>query len=46
MHLHVHIVPRFRGDSGFMEAIADTKIMPQTVDQVFKRLKKEIKMLD
>jgi diadenosine tetraphosphate (Ap4A) HIT family hydrolase len=44
-HLHIHIVPRFKGDSGFMEAVADTKVMPQTVGQVFKRLKKEVKML-
>ena len=45
-HLHVHIVPRFRGDSGFMESVADTKVLPQTLDQVFEKLKKEARMLD
>lgn len=44
-HLHVHIVPRFRGDSGFMESVADTKVLPQTLDQIFGRLKKEAGML-
>ena len=45
-HLHVHIVPRFRGDSGFMESVADTKVLPQTLGQVFGKLKKEVKILE
>lgn len=41
-HLHVHIVPRFRTDFGFMEVIAETKVMTETVDRTFKKLKKEV----
>lgn len=45
MHLHVHVVPRFVRDSGFMEAACETKVLPQTVSQIAKKLKKEIKIL-
>jgi len=45
-HLHVHIVPRFPRDYGFMEMLAETKVMPESLDKTFERLKKEAKMLE
>jgi diadenosine tetraphosphate (Ap4A) HIT family hydrolase len=45
MHLHVHVVPRFVRDSGFMEAACETKVLPQTVSQVAEKLKKNINIL-
>jgi ATP adenylyltransferase len=44
-HLHIHIVPRFRRDIGFMEATAKTKVLPATLEQTFRELKKESGML-
>ncbi len=44
-HLHIQIVPRYERDLGFMEVTADTKVMPMTVDQAFKELKKHVKVL-
>jgi len=44
-HLHVHVVPRFKGDLGFMETTADTKVLPETLEQTYKKLKKEAGML-
>lgn len=32
-HLHVHIVPRWSGDSNFMTIIDGTKVLPQTLRQ-------------
>mgnify|MGYP003394607493 FL=1 len=37
-HLHIHIVPRWKGDSNFMPVIADTKIMPQSLEELYKFL--------
>jgi diadenosine tetraphosphate (Ap4A) HIT family hydrolase len=44
-HLHCQIVPRYERDLGFMEVTASTKVMPQTVDQTFKELKKHTRIL-
>jgi ATP adenylyltransferase len=38
-HLHLHVVPRWNGDTNFMPVIADTKVMPQTLPQVWERLR-------
>ena len=38
-HLHVHVVPRWGGDTNFMPLTADTKVMPETPDQSFRRLR-------
>ncbi|MFA5389363.1 MAG: HIT domain-containing protein [Candidatus Omnitrophota bacterium] len=37
-HLHVHIVPRWRGDTNFMPVIADTKVVPQSLKELYKTL--------
>ena len=37
-HIHVHIVPRWRGDSNFMPVIAETKIIPQSLEEMHKLL--------
>ena len=37
-HLHVHIVPRWRGDLNFMPVIADLRIMPEALDATWARL--------
>lgn len=37
-HLHVHIVPRWSGDTNFMPVLADTRVMPQALDATWKHL--------
>lgn len=39
-HLHVHIVPRFRTDFGFIDTIGATRVLPERVEDTYKRLKK------
>lgn len=38
-HLHIHIVPRWRGDTNFMPVVHNTKIISQSLDELHKQLK-------
>lgn len=37
-HLHMHVVPRWRGDNNFFPVIADTKSLPEYLAKTYKKL--------
>jgi ATP adenylyltransferase len=37
-HLHGHIVPRWNGDNNFMPVLAQTRILPQSLDLTWEKL--------
>ncbi len=44
-HLHYHIVPRWNGDSNFMSAVGETKVLSESLPESYARLKKVIDRL-
>lgn len=44
-HIHLHIVPRWIGDTNFMPIVAETKIVSIGLRQTYKQLKRELKNL-
>jgi diadenosine tetraphosphate (Ap4A) HIT family hydrolase len=37
-HLHLHVLPRWSGDTNFMTSVAETRVMPETLQLSWKRL--------
>jgi ATP adenylyltransferase len=37
-HLHGHLVPRWSGDTNFMPVLADVRVMPEHLDDAWRRL--------
>lgn len=40
-HFHLHIVPRWTGDSNFMAVVGQTKVVSYSIEQVYDMLKRE-----
>lgn len=38
-HLHIHIVPRWIGDTNFMPVLSNTKVVSQSLAELYKQLK-------
>jgi ATP adenylyltransferase len=39
-HLHIHIVPRWLGDSNFMPLLAETKVVSEHLEESYRKLKR------
>ena len=37
-HVHIHVVPRWEGDTNFMPVFAETKVIPELLDQTYEKL--------
>ena len=38
-HVHMHVVPRWGGDTNFMPVVGDTKVLPEMIEQTDAKLR-------
>ena len=37
-HIHMHVLPRWNGDANFMTSVAETRILPELLDDTYSKL--------
>jgi len=42
-HLHMHVLPRWVADANFMSVIAETRVLPESLDVTWERISKAMK---
>ena len=41
-HVHLHVVPRWNGDTNFMPVLAEVKVMPDFLENTYRQLKQAL----
>lgn len=40
-HIHMHVLPRWVADANFMTTVAETRVLPETLEQTWERMRAE-----
>ena len=38
-HVHLHVVPRWGGDNNFVPVLADTRVIPEALEETWRKLR-------
>jgi len=41
-HVHMHLVPRWNGDTNYMPVLGNTRVLPQALDDIYETLSKSL----
>lgn len=41
-HIHMHVVPRWNGDTNFMPVLADVRVIPEHIRTTYDKIKREL----
>ncbi len=39
-HIHMHVLPRWIGDANFMTSVSDTRVIPESLNDTYAKMKK------
>jgi ATP adenylyltransferase len=45
-HIHLHILPRWTGDANFMTVVGGTRVMPESLEESYSKLKEPFRNLE
>ena len=40
-HFHMHVLPRWSGDTNFMTSVAETRVLPEPLDVTFEKIRRQ-----